>query len=144
MSDGGVLSSSNEICRYLCAEGGRDDLCGGDPCRQALVDYWLGWEAGQLKVVTTHTHTHHPLAHTHPHTHTHTRVQSCVRSSLVSGRPSHDLLACLGRLEGHLNTGSGRSLVGDQPTLADIVVWSTLYVLLAPDAPDSECTTWGI
>ncbi|XP_064397702.1 methionine--tRNA ligase, cytoplasmic-like isoform X2 [Halichondria panicea] len=111
LSDGGVLSSSNEICRYLCAEGGRDDLCGGDPCRQALVDYWLGWEAGQLK--------------------------SCVRSSLVSGRPSHDLLACLGRLEGHLNTGSGRSLVGDQPTLADIVVWSTLYVLLAPDAPDS-------
>ncbi len=80
LSDGGVLSSSNEICRFLCAESGRDDLCGGDPFRQALVDYWLGWEAGQLKVLhsvpphtphTHHTHTLHTHTHTTPHTHTH-------------------------------------------------------------------------
>ena len=50
LADGRVLTSANEICRFICCESGRGDLCGGDPVHQALIDYWLGWEVGELKV----------------------------------------------------------------------------------------------
>ena len=59
-------------------------------------------------------------------------------SSLTAGSPSAALLMCLGRLESHLTTCGGRGLVNEQLSLADIVVWSTLYMLLAPDATATE------
>ena len=49
--DGGlVIFSANEVCRFLCGETGNEGFYGEDPTHQALVDYWLGWEASELKV----------------------------------------------------------------------------------------------
>ena len=51
--DGGVeIFSANEVCRFLCGETGNEGFYGEDPAHQALVDYWLGWEASELKVRT--------------------------------------------------------------------------------------------
>lgn len=48
--DGVEIFSANEVCRFLCSETGNEGFYGTDPTHQALVDYWLGWEAGELKV----------------------------------------------------------------------------------------------
>ena len=51
LQDGTTISSANEICRLLCVESGRGDLIGtSDPLQGALVDYWLEWEAREVKV----------------------------------------------------------------------------------------------
>jgi hypothetical protein len=44
------IFSANEVCRFLCGETGNEGFYGADPTHQALVDYWLGWEASELKV----------------------------------------------------------------------------------------------
>ena len=48
--DGTQIFSANEIGRLLCGEAGQREFAGGDPLREALVDYWLEWEARELKV----------------------------------------------------------------------------------------------
>ena len=50
LGDGVMILSANEVCGFLCGETGNDQFCGVDPAHQALVDYWLGWEASELKV----------------------------------------------------------------------------------------------
>lgn len=50
LGDGAVILLANEVCRFLCGETGNEGFCGVDPTHQALVDYWLGWEASELKV----------------------------------------------------------------------------------------------
>ena len=52
LDDNVVMFSANEVCRFLCGETGNEGFCGEDPTHQALVDYWLGWEASELKVYT--------------------------------------------------------------------------------------------
>ena len=44
----------------------------------------------------------------------------------------------LSRLESHLTTCGGQYIVHDELSLSDVVVWSTLYVLLAPDGNISQ------
>ena len=48
---GECIFSANEICRFLCSEYGQEQFCGGTPEQQALIDFWLGWEASELKVL---------------------------------------------------------------------------------------------
>lgn len=48
---GECIFSANEICRFLCSECGQEQFCGGTPEHQALIDFWLGWEASELKVL---------------------------------------------------------------------------------------------
>ena len=50
LEDGVEIFSANEVCRFLCGETGNEGFYGADPAHQALIDYWLGWEAGELKV----------------------------------------------------------------------------------------------
>ena len=50
LDDGVEIFSANEVCRFLCGETGNEGFYGADPGHQALVDYWLAWEAGELKV----------------------------------------------------------------------------------------------
>ena len=50
LDDGVEIFSANEVCRFLCGETGNEGFYGADPTHQALVDYWLGWEASELKV----------------------------------------------------------------------------------------------
>ena len=45
---------------------------------------------------------------------------------------------CLGRLEGHMTTCGGQYLLEEELSLADVLVWATLYTLVAPEAPTSE------
>ena len=44
------IFSTNEICRFVCAESGTERMWGSSPEHQALVDHWLDWEASTLKV----------------------------------------------------------------------------------------------
>ena len=55
-----------------------------------------------------------------------------MKSTLITGSPSQELLVCLSRLEGHLSNCHG-FLVGEALSLADVTVWATLYVLLSPE-----------
>ena len=85
----------------------------------------------------TDTHMHaHTHSHTHTHTHTHT-IKHSVMTTLTSGSASDGLLVCLSRLESHLATCDGQGLVNNQLSLADVAIWSTLYLLLAPEASDT-------
>ena len=51
---------------------------------------------------------------------------------MISGSLSHELLVCLGRLESHL-TNCPQFMVGEALSLADVVTWAALYVLLSPE-----------
>ena len=61
---------------------------------------------------------------------------------MVSGSLSHELLVCLGRLESHL-TNCPQFMVGETLSLADVVTWAALYVLLSPEGstPSGEVDT---
>ena len=61
---------------------------------------------------------------------------------MVSGSLSHELLVCLGRLESHL-TNCPQFMVGETLSLADVVTWAALYVLLSPEGstPPGEVDT---
>ena len=53
VQDGNLLFSANEICRLLCGETGWGDFMGAtNPLQGALMDYWLDWEAREVKVQT--------------------------------------------------------------------------------------------
>ena len=43
-----VLWESNTICRYLCAQVGRDDLLPSTPRARAEVEKWMDWQMGDL------------------------------------------------------------------------------------------------
>ncbi|MDX8123351.1 glutathione S-transferase [Janthinobacterium sp. GMG2] len=43
-----VLWESNTICRYLCAQAGRDDLLPSTPRARAEVEKWMDWQMGDL------------------------------------------------------------------------------------------------
>ena len=61
---------------------------------------------------------------------------------MISGSLSHELLVCLGRLESHL-TNYPQFMVGETLSLADVVTWAALYVLLSPEGstPQGEVDT---
>ena len=61
---------------------------------------------------------------------------------MISGSLSHELLVCLGRLESHL-TNCPQFMVGETLSLADVVTWAALYVLLSPEGstPPGEVDT---
>ena len=61
---------------------------------------------------------------------------------MISGSLSHELLVCLGRLESHL-TNCLQFMVGEALSLADVVTWAALYVLLSPEGstPPGEVNT---
>lgn len=65
-------------------------------------------------------------------------LQASVFSSISTSSLSEGLLVCLGRLESHMTTCGGQYLLQDAVSLADIVVWATLYVVLAPEAATSQ------
>lgn len=113
LASGQQLFSANEICRFVCSQCGGGALAGSSPEDQALIDYWLDWEASEVKDAVKSTLLKSGGAHSE------------------SGDLSHDLLVCLGRLESHLSTCRGYIVQG--LTLSDIVSWASLYVLLAPD-----------
>ena len=72
------------------------------------------------------------LYHTYTHVHTHLHAQCSVKATLC-GTSTHELEVCLARLNSHLTTTSGQYLVRDSLSLADVVTWASLYVLLAPN-----------
>lgn len=116
LESGERIFSTNEICRLSCDVNGRGEsvLLGKRSTeQQTSIDYWLDWGCGQLK--------------------------SAVHSTVAAGEPTHDLLTCLGRLESHLSLGH-HYLIPEGLSLADIAVWSRLYVLLSPDNPQSQGT----
>jgi glutathione S-transferase len=61
-----------------------------------------------------------------------------VKSTLIGGAPSESLCVCLGRLESHMTTCGGGFLVQERLSLADVVIWATLYALLAPESTASS------
>ena len=65
-----------------------------------------------------------------------------MKSTMISGSLSHELLVCLGRLESHL-TNCPQFMVGEGLSLADVVTWAALYVLLSPEGstPPGEVNT---
>lgn len=105
--------------------------------QQTSIDYWLDWGCGQLKVYTML-----PLWIFMSSFHSGMILQSAVHSTVAAGEPTHDLLTCLGRLESHLSLGH-HYLIPEGLSLADIAVWSRLYVLLSPDNPQSQGTIHG-
>ena len=62
-----------------------------------------------------------------------------MSESVQSGSLSDRLLTCLGRLESHMTTCGGQYLLADALSMADVLVWATLYVVATPEAPTSKC-----
>ena len=51
---------------------------------------------------------------------------------------SEGLLTCLGQIENQVSTCGSQYLLKDGLSLADVVVWASLYSLLAPEATTSQ------
>ena len=58
--------------------------------------------------------------------------------TVQSGELTDRLLVCLGRLGSHMTTCGGQYLLEDAPSVADILVWSSLYVVTSPEAATSK------
>ena len=61
-----------------------------------------------------------------------------VLSSVPSSKHDHDLLESLGKVENTLSSGHP-FLVADKLSLADIVVWSILSVVMFPEKDLFHC-----
>ena len=48
VDEGGALTESNTICRYLAAKHGRADLLPAAPRARAEVERWMDWQATEL------------------------------------------------------------------------------------------------
>ena len=115
-----VLWESNTICRYLCAQAGRDDLLPSMPRARAEVEKWMDWQMGDLN-----------------------NSWRYAFMSLVRQSPAHQDAAQLaagiagwnkmmGVLEQQLQR-TGAFVCGEQFTLADIVLGlSVKRWLMAP------------
>ena len=127
LPSGECIFSANEICRLSCEGEGGGVLGGQSPEQRAVIDYWLDWECSQLKVCERVS-----MCVTIAFIRSFHSRQSAVHSAVAAGEPTHDLLTCLSRLESHLSLGH-QYLIPEGLSLADVVVWSRLYVLLSPD-----------
>lgn len=104
-----VLWESNTICRYLAAKAGRDDLLPQAPHERARVEQWMDWQLGDLNNAWRYA------------------FMSLVRHSPLHNDP--DLLAnsisewnrLMEIVELQLQK-SGNYILGDQFTLADVVI----------------------
>ncbi|XP_071960826.1 methionine--tRNA ligase, cytoplasmic-like [Antedon mediterranea] len=104
LSNGDFIFSSNEICRYLLANSGKDT-------DDAQVTEWLDWESTQLQLVVS------------PHLAISTSRSKTNPDSL---KPYFDKLD-------HALKGK-HFLVGSDLTAADIVIWSALYPVIAENS----------
>ncbi|WP_395456020.1 glutathione S-transferase family protein [Azospirillum melinis] len=113
LDDAGVIvADSNAILVYLAKRAGRGDWLPEDPSGAAAVQRWLSVAAGEV--------AYGPAA-----ARLITVFGAKFNADEVIGR-AHTLLA---RLESHLSAQDW--LVGDQPTIADVAIYS--YVAQAPE-----------
>ncbi|MFA6068199.1 glutathione S-transferase [Janthinobacterium lividum] len=115
-----VLWESNTICRYLCAQTGRDDLLPSTPRARAEVEKWMDWQMGDLNnswryaflSLVRHSPAHQDAA------------------QLAAGIAGWNKM--MGILEQQLQR-TGAFVCGEQFTLADIVLGlSVKRWLMAP------------
>ncbi|XP_015742471.1 methionine--tRNA ligase, cytoplasmic [Coturnix japonica] len=106
LESGAVLFSANAICQFFFLQRGEEP--------NELSTQWLEWEATELQ----------PAA------------LQALYARLVLGRT--EAAAALGEALGHVErslAGSGTAfLAGDKPSVADVVVWATLFPLLRDEA----------
>lgn len=110
--DGVVVADSNAILVYLAKKAGRTDWLPEDPRGAAAVQRWLSVAAGEV--------AYGPAA-----ARLITVFGARFNADEVIGR-AHTLLS---RIEAHL--GEADWLVGSQPTIADVAIYS--YVARAPE-----------
>ncbi|XP_039602472.1 methionine--tRNA ligase, cytoplasmic [Polypterus senegalus] len=104
LDNGNFLFSSNVICRYYLTSGGDE--------ASTAVDQWLEWETLDLQPVALHALR---LA----------VLQDKKSEALESLQPS------LSYIERSLQKTGKTFLTSDEPSAADVVLWGTLYPLLA-------------
>ncbi|XP_030822879.1 LOW QUALITY PROTEIN: methionine--tRNA ligase, cytoplasmic [Camarhynchus parvulus] len=104
LDSGTVLFSPNAICQYFY-------LCRGEEPTD-LTTQWLEWEATELQPA----------------------VAAALYLRLVQGRPGPEALGLLQPLLAHLEQQLARSgtshLAGDAASVADVVVWGSLFPVL--------------
>jgi len=61
-----------------------------------------------------------------------------VSETVQSGELTDKLLVCLGRLESHMTTCGGQYLLEGAPSMADVLVWSSLFAATSPEAVTSK------
>ncbi|MBC3829946.1 glutathione S-transferase N-terminal domain-containing protein [Undibacterium amnicola] len=111
--EGQVLWESNTICRYLAARHQRTDLLPQDPMARAQVEKWMDWQATELNNAWRYAFmalVRHSPAH---------RDTAAIEHSVREWN-RHMSIADL-QLQ-----RTGAYLVGDQFTLADIVLGLSL------------------
>jgi len=111
--EGQVLWESNTICRYLAARHQRTDLLPQDPMHRAQVEKWMDWQATELNNAWRYAFmalVRHSPAH---------RDTAAIEQSVREWN-RHMSIADL-QLQ-----RTGAYLVGDQFTLADIVLGLSL------------------
>lgn len=111
--EGQVLWESNTICRYLAARHQRTDLLPQDPMARAQVEKWMDWQATELNNAWRYAFmalVRHSPAH---------RDTAAIEHSVREWN-RHMSIADL-QLQ-----RTGTYLVGDQFTLADIVLGLSL------------------
>ncbi|XP_065609843.1 methionine--tRNA ligase, cytoplasmic [Cyrtonyx montezumae] len=108
LDSGAVLFSANAICQYFFLRRGEQPT--------ELSTQWLEWEATELQ----------PAA------------LLALHALLVRGRTGTEAAAALGEPLGHIGrslAGRGTAfLAGDTQSVADVVVWGTLFPVLRDDA----------
>jgi glutathione S-transferase len=104
-----VLSESNTICRYLCAQHGGAALLPPAPKQRAMVEQWMDWQATELNGAWRYA------------------FMALVRRSAAHADPAQVAASCaswnrlLGILDARLQA-TGAFVTGDAFTLADIVL----------------------
>ncbi|XP_063997761.1 methionine--tRNA ligase, cytoplasmic isoform X2 [Pogoniulus pusillus] len=108
LDTGTVLFSPNAICQFFFLARGED--------LSDLSTQWLEWEATELQ----------PAA------------SAALYAQLVCGKKGLEAVAALGKLLRHLERSLGGSgtayLAGDTCSVADVVVWGSLFLLLRDEA----------
>ncbi|KAM6308163.1 methionine--tRNA ligase, cytoplasmic isoform 2-T2 [Podargus strigoides] len=104
LDSGTVLFSPNAICQFFFLAHGEDPT--------DLTNQWLEWEATELQ----------PAA------------SAALYAQLVHGQKGLGAVGALGKLLAHIEQNLSRRgtayLAGDTPSVADVVVWGTLFPVL--------------
>ncbi|XP_064330642.1 methionine--tRNA ligase, cytoplasmic isoform X3 [Phalacrocorax carbo] len=104
LDSGTVLFSPNAICQFFFLAGGEEPT--------DLTNQWLEWEATELQ----------PAA------------SAALYAQLVHGKKGLEAVEALGKLLAHIEQNLSRRgtpyLAGDTKSVADVVVWGTLFPVL--------------